>query len=632
MKRAVFATLLALTIPMVPHASDGSLLDALRDARTSVVRALLKSGADPNVRDASGATALMYAAIYGSVDDMGLILARGGDVNASNNIGATALMWAAYDHTKVRLLLSSGASANARTTTNVTPLLVAIRYGNAAVTRLLIASGADTKADTAALIREAHIQGSPDVEQALLAAGLPLLDPERLTATMATGPHMVRVGFTERLLTLGAKPPDDIRTGVFAAPLLGYTAAEYGLPVARILLERGADPNRAGAPGVTPLMMAAAAAQPDPALIQLLLDKGADVTARDASGRTALDWALLQGETAAAGVLRKHGAIAAAPAVAIPLPIATPRKPKAAVEAALATLLPAGPKFVETTKCISCHNQTLPSMAAFLAKEKGADVDATLARHGSTATLTIWEATREDLLLGRTSGIRIGGFIGTVAYALAGFAEEKIAPTPLTDALVLALAAQQQSNGSWNVGDIRPPLFDTSALHFTALAVRAVQEYTPAGRRAEGATRIARAKEFLRRATPNHTQDEAFKLLGLVWSKAPNAEIARQRSRVLALQREDGGWGQRPSMPPDAYQTGQVLYALHTAGLAATSAAYQRGVDYLLRTQLQDGTWFMQTRAFGFQPPIDTGFPHGANQFIAAAATSWAAIALTFAM
>jgi N-acyl-D-amino-acid deacylase len=85
-------------------------------------------------------------------------------------------------------------------------------------------------------------------------------------------------------------------------------------------------------------------------------------------------------------------------------------------------------------------------------------------------------------------------------------------------------------------------------------------------------------------------------------------------------------------MPPDAYQTGQVLYALHTAGLAATSAAYQRGVTYLLRTQLPDGTWFMQTRAFGFQPPVDTGFPHGANQFIAAAATSWAVIALTHAM
>lgn len=66
--------------------------------------------------------------------------------------------------------------------------------------------------------------------------------------------------------------------------------------------------------------------------------------------------------------------------------------------------------------------------------------------------------------------------------------------------------------------------------------------------------------------------------------------------------------------------------------VGATSAAYQRGVEYLLRTQLEDGTWFMQTRAFAFQPHVDTGFPHGANQFIAAAATSWAAIALTYAM
>jgi ankyrin repeat protein len=575
---------------------------------------------------------LMYAAIYGSVDDMAVILGRGVDVNASNKVGATALMWSAYDAAKVRLLLSHGASVNARTTTNVTPLLVAIRYRNADVVRMFLTAGADAKTDAPALVREALIQGNVDVEQALIAAGLPVRDPQGLTATLATGPNMVRVGFTQRLLTLGASPPDDIRTGVFSASLLGYSAAGYGLPVARMLLERGADPNGVGAPGVTPLMMAAAAAEPDPALIHLLLDKGADITARDARGRTALDWALLQGETAAADVLRKRGAIAAAPAAAIPSPIATPRTPKAAVETALATLLPAGRKFVETTKCISCHNNTLPSMAAFLAKKKGANVDATLARHGSAATLAIWEAAREDLLLGRAAGARIGGFNGTVAYALAGFAEEQIAPTPLTDAFALTLGAQQQSDGSWNVGDIRPPLFDTSAIHFTALAVRSVEDYTPAGRRGEAEKRIAHAREFLRKAKPNHTQDEAFKLLGLVWSKASNAEIARQRNRVLALQRQDGGWGQRPSMLPDAYQTGQALYALHTAGLTATSAAYQRGVNYLLRTQLPDGTWFMQTRAFGFQPPVETGFPHGANQFIAAAATSWAVIALTHAM
>jgi hypothetical protein len=71
------------------------------------------------------------------------------------------------------------------------------------------------------------------------------------------------------------------------------------------------------------------------------------------------------------------------------------------------------------------------------------------------------------------------------------------------------------------------------------------------------------------------------------------------------------------------------LHALHAAGgLSVADAAYQKGIRYLLRTQLEDGTWFVRSRAFGFQPYFDAGFPHGADQFISAAASSWAAIAL----
>jgi ankyrin repeat protein len=44
-------------------------------------------------------------------------------------------------------------------------------------------------------------------------------------------------------------------------------------------------------------MMAAASARPNPAVTALLLENGADLHARDDVGRTALDWALMQGET-----------------------------------------------------------------------------------------------------------------------------------------------------------------------------------------------------------------------------------------------------------------------------------------------------------------------------------------------
>jgi hypothetical protein len=34
----------------------------------------------------------------------------------------------------------------------------------------------------------------------------------------------------------------------------------------------------------------------------------------------------------------------------------------------------------------------------------------------------------------------------------------------------------------------------------------------------------------------------------------------------------------------------------------------------------------MRSRAMGFQPYVETGFPHGPDQFISSAATSWAVI------
>jgi hypothetical protein len=37
-------------------------------------------------------------------------------------------------------------------------------------------------------------------------------------------------------------------------------------------------------------------------------------------------------------------------------------------------------------------------------------------------------------------------------------------------------------------------------------------------------------------------------------------------------------------------------------------------------------------RALAFQPYFDSGFPHGYNQWVSAAATSWATMALTLAL
>lgn len=110
--------------------------------------------------------------------------------------------------------------------------------------------------------------------------------------------------------------------------------------------------------------------------------------------------------------------------------------------------------------------------------------------------------------------------------------------------------------------------------------------------------------------------------------KAPEARVRE----LIAIQRPNGGWGQTETLGSDAYATGEALYALHQAGMATTHDVYRRGVEFLLRTQMDDGSWLAKTRAAGFQPYFESGFPSGHDQWISQSGTSWAAIALSYAI
>ena len=88
-----------------------------------------------------------------------------------------------------------------------------------------------------------------------------------------------------------------------------------------------------------------------------------------------------------------------------------------------------------------------------------------------------------------------------------------------------------------------------------------------------------------------------------------------------------------PGLRSDAYATGQALYALRIGGgMSPSHETYQKGITRLLQTQLPDGTWLVQTRSYPVQPYFESGFPHGPDQWISAAATSWATMALAFAL
>ena len=84
MKRSVFVVL-AVLLPLWSPAADVPLLDAIRRDDQPIVRDLIKKGGAESVRDESGATALMYAAVFASPATLQLLLESGADINASNN-------------------------------------------------------------------------------------------------------------------------------------------------------------------------------------------------------------------------------------------------------------------------------------------------------------------------------------------------------------------------------------------------------------------------------------------------------------------------------------------------------------------------------------------------------------------
>jgi len=73
---------------------------------------------------------------------------------------------------------------------------------------------------------------------------------------------------------------------------------------------------------------------------------------------------------------------------------------------------------------------------------------------------------------------------------------------------------------------------------------------------------------------------------------------------------------------------------LYESDMVKTSdALYQRGIEYLLRTQDSEGAWEVATRSFPIQPFVNSQFPpYNHDQFISAAATNWSVMALLNAL
>jgi ankyrin len=248
---------------------------------TEVAARLLRAEADPDTRNEYGSSPMGEAATVANVEMLELLLDAGADVESPNPEGQTALMAVARtgNIAAARLLLRHGADVNATENWGgQTALMWAAARQHPEMVEFLIENGAEV--DKRAIDRnwERRVTAEPRVKEMLTGGFTPLLYAVREDC----------LDCVKKLLDAGAdinKPdPDNVSPLVLALLNMRYDVARY-------LIEQGADVNQWDYWGRTPLYAAAdmnilpASARGDlPPLeevtgldiARLLLEKGAD--------------------------------------------------------------------------------------------------------------------------------------------------------------------------------------------------------------------------------------------------------------------------------------------------------------------------------------------------------------------
>jgi len=306
-----------------------------------------------------------------------------------------------------------------------------------------------------------------------------------------------------------------------------------------------------------------------------------------------------------------------------------PEAIKKAINKSLPLLQTTSHAFLENAGgCQSCHHQDLTAVSLSLAKEKGFQINDTSLVEISDSIMQMirsWKAA----LVENDDPVAI---VMTSGYELWALWANQYKSNKLIEMLVKNLMQRQTAEGSWVSPNPRPPL-EFYSFSATALMVAGIQYYSPPSLKPEAAQRIEKARDWMIRTIPETHEEKIFQILGLKWINGDKNFIQQQAKKLLATQREDGGWSQLTNLETDSYATGQALYALYESGLLKTNGApFQKGISFLLKTQYEDGSWKVKSRSIPFVPFVQNGFPHDKDQFISAAGTNWATIALTLAV
>lgn len=320
-------------------------------------------------------------------------------------------------------------------------------------------------------------------------------------------------------------------------------------------------------------------------------------------------------------------ALAQAP-VQSPVSAPAPAEVRATVERALPLIQRAAAGYVRQRGCFSCHHQAMSVLALTAARRRGYGVPEAALREQVTHTETFLRGNRDNYRQGKGQG----GQVTTAGYGLWTLDAGGWQPDDTTAAIAEYLLRREADRDHWTAVSTRPPS-EASPFTDTYVALRGLRRYGTAEQRPRIDARVEKALAWLRGAPARENEDRVFRLRALQAAGADAAAVQSAAAELVGAQRPDGGWSQLDGRESDAYATGTALAALREAGgLATDDPSYGRGVSYLVRSQLPDGSWLVTSRSLPFQPYFESGFPHSKDQWISMSASCWAVVALAEAV
>jgi N-acyl-D-amino-acid deacylase len=287
--------------------------------------------------------------------------------------------------------------------------------------------------------------------------------------------------------------------------------------------------------------------------------------------------------------------------------------------------------------CHSCHSNAQSAITFALAKEKGFVIDDNILKENLDSILrhaidnNVIQIKRDAVENNDNNAGCCGAAVIDNGYDFWALSVNHYQLTKTMQLQLRNLMSRQTSQGFWLSPNPRPPL-EYYSFSGAALVMKAMQEYPLGVLQKEINERTKFAQSWMMHTIAQANEEKIYQLLGLIWTNGDRQFIQQQAAKLIAAQHADGGWSQLDSLPSDAYATGQSLYALYNAGLKTGDPVYQKGINFLLNTQFDDGSWNVQTRTYPVVPYVSSGFPHDDNQFISASGTNWATMALLVAV